>query len=95
MTATGTTVQSITIRFEDEQQTLYVSKSAKVYEVVVEAAKLFHLEPLEGLGFLYQGLNVPEEITVEVCGVVVLELSFDLQFQRLIMSYILVLKPLS
>ena len=56
----------LTVSFEGNRLTLSIPKSIKVYEVVQKAAEAFNVDP-EGLGFLYQGLAVPEELTVEVC----------------------------
>jgi len=57
---------TFTICFENSRLTLTIPKSIKVYEVLQKAADEFKVKP-EGLGFLYNGLKVPEEITVEVC----------------------------
>ena len=57
----------LTVSFEGNRLTLSIPKSIKVYEVVQKAAEAFKVKP-EGLGFLYQGLTVPEELSVEVCG---------------------------
>jgi len=66
--ATGSLPSMIlTVSFEGNRLTLSIPKSIKVYEVVQKAAEAFKVKP-EGLGFLYQGLTVPEELSVEVCG---------------------------
>ena len=57
---------TFTICFENSRLTLTIPKSIKVYEVLQKAADEFKVKP-EGLGFLYNGLQVPEHITVEVC----------------------------
>lgn len=57
---------TFTICFENSRLTLTIPKSIKVYEVLQKAADGFKVKP-EGLGFLYNGLQVPEHITVEVC----------------------------
>jgi len=69
--ATGSTslqsgIMTLTVSFEGKRLTLYILKNIKVYQVVQKAAGEFKVQP-EGLGFLYQGLAVPEERTVEVC----------------------------
>lgn len=66
--ATGSLSSMIlTVSFEGNRLTLSIPKNIKVYEVVQKAAEAFKVKP-EGLGFLYQGLTVPEELSVEVCG---------------------------
>jgi len=71
MVATGTaSLQSsmiLTVSFKGKRLTLSIPKSIKVHEVVQKAAEAFIVNP-EGLGFLYQGLAVPEELTVGVRG---------------------------
>ena len=70
---------TITVSFGGSRFTLTIPKGIKVYEVVQKAAEAFKVKP-EGLGFLYQGLQVPEQLTVEVCGC---DFTFRLRFQRL------------
>ena len=66
--ATASLQQKITftICHGNSRLTLTIPKSIKVYEVLQKAAEGFKVKP-EGLGFLYNGLQVPEHITVEVC----------------------------
>jgi len=58
---------TLTVSFEGNRLTISIPESIKVHEVVQQAAEAFKVKP-EGLGFLYQGLTVPEELSVEVCG---------------------------
>jgi len=70
MVATGTASLSstiITVSFEGKRLTLTIPKSIKVYQMVQKAAEAFKVNP-KGLGFLYQGLAIPEELPVGVHG---------------------------
>ena len=57
----------LTVSFEGKRLTLTIPKSIMFYQMVQKAAEAFNVDP-EGLGFLYQGLTVPEELTVGVRG---------------------------
>ena len=58
---------TLTISFEGKRLTRCIPNSILVSDLLRHAAEAFKVKP-EGLCFLYQGLQVPEQLTVEVCG---------------------------
>ena len=57
---------TFTICFENSRLTLTIPKSIKVFEVLEKAADEFKVKP-ECLGFIHNGLQIPEHITIGVC----------------------------
>ena len=56
---------TLTVRFENQRVTVRFSKDDKVSTVIKEAAKLLKEEP-GGLSILYQGLEIPDNATIQV-----------------------------